>query len=425
MYVIDYKINKGLYKLRDKLTKEYLDWLAQYYNKITKNKENIAKKAVSCFLLNSYKPFTKYMTNIGLTLDEASYSNKVIVNGKNSERKVSYRYTRHLFTFLEQKEYITLYVGGKINYEFINDRWIFIDRERSYATLLLKLIILFDECVLDYKSEPLNNVVILRDKNKKAITFKVDEHIRGVKDNTYMYNSFSLEHKVSCRETVYDVQIFKIYNVVLTKGGRSFMKNSIQNLSSEERKFIEIDEEEVCIFDYKCFEPSICYTMCQEVFEGKDYYSIDGFEDYDRKLLRDLCKLSLLIMFNTDSRRSAHFAINEEIAKNYDVPELYRSGKIPSKHIPVKLILDRLTDKHHLIAHKFYCSFGSELQYAGSLIIDYVTDYMMQTHKCLVLSVFDECIAKEEFRELLYSTMVEAFSSVLGFSDNCKITVGQ
>lgn len=423
MYVIDHKINKGLYNLRDYLTSEYLDWLSQYYNKITKNKRDLAKKAVSCFLLNAYKPFTKHTSRVGLTLDEASYSNKIIVNGRNSSRKVSYTYTRSFLTFLEEKEYINLHVGGKANYEFVNDRWVFIDREKSYATLLLKITKLFESLVEYYKSEPLTNVIFLRDKNKRNITFNIDETTKNSRDNLYNYNSFSLEHVVSCKETVYDVQMFKIYNINLLRGGRGFMKNSIQNLSSEDRKLIKIDGEDVCIFDYKGFEPSLCYTMCQEIFEGDDYYSIDDMEDYDSKTLRSICKLSLLIMFNTNSRKSAHSAINEVLATEFDIPKLYKDGKIPYKHLPVKLVLDKLEMKHHLIAHKFYCGFGNELQYAGSLIIDYVTDYMMQTYKCLVLSVFDECIAKEEFRELLYSAMVEAFESVLGFSDNCKITV--
>lgn len=309
--------------------------------------------------------------------------------------------------------------------EFLNDKWVFIDREKSYATLLLKLTRLFDELVVGYKSEPLTNVIFLRDRKKKNITFNIDEITRNSRDNLYNYNSFSLKHLVSCKDTIYDVQTFKIFNIDLFRGGRSFMKNSIQNLSGAERKLIKIDGEDVCIFDYKGFEPSLCYTMCQEVFEGDDYYHIDDMEEYEPKTLRSICKLALLIMFNTQSRKAAHSAMNEVLATEFDVPKLYKDGKIPYKTVSVKLILDRLEEKHHLISHKFYCGFGNELQYAGSLVVDYVTDYMMQTHKCLVLSVFDECIAKEEFRELLYSSMVEAFENVLGFSDNCKITVEQ
>jgi hypothetical protein len=425
MYIIDHKINKSLYRLRDHITSELLDWMYGYGNEITQHKRGLAKKAVSCFLLNAYKPYTNSLERVGLTLDRTSYSNKVVVNGKNSNRKVSYKFTRILLTFLEQREYISLYVGGKVNYEFIKNKWVFIDREKSYATLLVKLINLFNELVTNYKPTPLSNVIILRDKDKKSLTFKLDDTTKDIRGYIYGYNSFSLGYTVSCRETLYDVQIFKIFNVVLGKGGRSFMKDGIQNLSSEERKLIEIDGESVCIFDYKGFEPSLCYTMCQEVFEGDDYYSVDGMEEYDPVLLRSICKLSLLIMFNTQSRRSAQSAINEVLAKEFDVPNLYKKGKIPYKHIPVKVILELLESKHHLISHKFYCGFGNELQYAGSLIIDYVTDYMMQSHKCLVLTVFDECIAKEEFRELLYSTMVEAYDHVLGFSDNCKITVEQ
>ncbi len=425
MYVIDHRINKSIHRLRDTLTSEYLDWLLFYGNKVKVHKRTLAKKAVSCFLLNSYKATNKQGTKVGLTLRESSFSSKVIVNGKNTGRSVSYTYTRSFLNFLVERKYISLHLGGKANYEFLEDRWVFIDRERSYATLQEKLIVLFNSLVDEYEPQPITNVIRLRDKNKKEITFKHTDVSKVVRDSVYGYNSFSLDYEVTHKDVVYDVQVYKIHNESLQRGGRSFMKDGIQHLSGGERKDIEIDGESVCIFDYKGFEPSLCYTMCQEVFEGDDYYTIDNMEDYDPKVLRNITKLAMLIMFNTKGRQGAHSAINEILAKEFDVPKLYKEGKVPYKVIPIKRILDELESKHHLISHKFYKGFGNDLQYAGSLIIDYVTDYMMQTHKCLVLSVFDECIAKEEFRELLYSAMVEAYESVLGFSDNCKITVEQ
>ena len=249
---------------------------------------------------------------------------------------MSYTYTRSFLTFLEQREYITLHVGGKKNYEFLNDRWVFIDREKSYATLLIKITLLFDAVVVDYKATSLSNIMILRDKNKKSKTFILDSVSRGLRDNLYNYNSFSLGSVVTCKETVYDVQMYKIHNINLFNGGRGFMRNGIQSLSSEDRKLIKIDEKDVCIFDYKGFEPSLCYTMCQEVYEGADHYFVDDMEGYDSKVLRNICKLSLLIMFNTQSRKAAHSAINEVLATEFDIPKLYKEGKIPYKALPCK-----------------------------------------------------------------------------------------
>ena len=101
MYVLDYKINKQLYKLRDYLLKEYLDYLQGMYNNITKNKQDLASKAVACFILNTYNHCINKHERVGITLDEYSYSHSLIINGKNTGRKISYTYTRSFLDFLK------------------------------------------------------------------------------------------------------------------------------------------------------------------------------------------------------------------------------------------------------------------------------------------------------------------------------------
>ena len=421
MFIIDYKINKCLHDVRDYLTSEFLTYLERYGNKITQNKRDLAKKAVSCLLLNLYTKHSTKQNTLHITLDKNHYSKAVIVNGKSTGRKVSYNYMRSLLDFLQFEDYITLEKGKVNSFTFRFGYYEILDSESSKIVIKPKLTDILNNLVTDWKQEPLSNVIRLRDINKNEITFKMKGLVREVRDYLYEYNKFSLTKVVSLRDIIYDVQMYKVYNrSSFNKGARSFMKDSIQNLSKQDRHDLVIDNIPVCAFDYKGFEPSLTYSIEQEVMECEDPYCID-MKGYDDELLRKLCKTSLLIMLNADSKEEAFSAINLNIAKEYNLEKLYLEGKIPSTYIPTKIIMGLLEEKHHLIAHRFYKSFGLEVQYIGSLINDFVVSYMMQNYGQLVLQVFDEFLCQNTHADKLEKAMKLAFQHVFGNDKNCKI----
>lgn len=421
MFIIDYKINKCLHDVRDYLTSEFLTYLERYGNKITQNKRDLAKKAVSCLLLNLYTKHSTKQNALHITLDKNHYSKSVIVNGKNTGRKVSYTYMRSLLDFLEFEDYITLEKGKVNSFTFRFGYYEILDSESSKIVIKPKLTNILNNLVTDWKQEPLSNVIRLRDINKNEITFKMKGLVREVRDYLYDFNKFSLTKVVSLRDIVYDVQMYKVYNrSSFNKGARSFMKDSIQNLSKQDRHDLVIDNIPVCAFDYKGFEPSLTYSIEQEVMECEDPYELH-LDGYDDGLLRKICKTALLIMLNADSKEEAFSAINLNIAKEYNLEKLYMEDKIPSTYIPTKVIMGLLEEKHHLIAHRFYKSFGLEVQYIGSLINDFVVSYMMQNYEQLVLQVFDEFLCQNTHADKLEMAMKLAFQHVFGNDKNCKI----
>lgn len=421
VYVLDYKINKQLYRLRDCLIKEYLDYLESMYNKITKNKQDLASKAVSCFILNTYSHCINKHDRVGVTLDESSYSQSLIVNGKNTGRKISYTYTRSFLDFLKLKGYINLSVGGKPEYGFYQGKWQIVSFVKSYIMFKDKLKELYSQYPLDNTDqETLTNVLILRDESKRSLTFKMNVHIKEVKNYLQRFNRFSKTVVVKGGAKVYDVQSYKVFNGTFQKGGRTQMKNSVQGLSKQERHQITIGGESVCAYDFKGFEPSLAYSMSQEIMECTDPYELD-IKGYDKKVLRKFGKLAMLIMFNTDSKDIAHKALNAAVRSEFDIDSLCSSGKIPEPRIPVKFLMEELESKHHLIMDKFYKGFGVDLQYAGSLINDYVVEYMMQTYGCLVIQTHDEFIAPVNYRKELLECMKKGYEYVCGFSTNCRI----
>ena len=423
MYVMDTKIDKRLFLLRDELSSLTLDYLLNTGNKVNQNKRLLTKGAVSCFLLNSFYKAMRGINKSGITLNSNHYSVKPIVNGRSSNRKVSYLYTRILLDYLAKDGYIILHKGGVGEYGIIKGKWQAITFENGYVEFTDKLINLYKGHQYQIKPnayETDTNVLIVRDEKGRDVTFAMNNYLRERKAGLDTYNTLSVTIQVGIKEDFYDVQMHKVLNgKTYTKGGRNCMKGEgIQNLSKQQRKRLTINGNPTVIYDYQGFEPSIAYSMCQELSLGDPYtVSIDG---YDPKTLRKICKLFLLIMFNIKNPKYIHGALNSMIRDEFDIQKLYEQGKIPDKRINIKELVGILEDKHYLIKHMFYGNSKTEPSFIGSMIADYITDYFTQ-RGILVLSVFDEFIIEEDHESELIDIMSMAYESILGFTDNCNI----
>lgn len=427
MFNIDYKIPKYLHKLRDHLFDEYVLWLIDHcLIGMTDHKKDLAKKSVCCVLLNINNTIKSNKKGLVITLDENSYKHSKIINGKNTKRKVSYTYTRKFIDFLEMYDYASLTLGGDpVKFGFVNGKWGALEFTRTTLSINNKLQQLYNKLVKSRSGyDRLENLVILRSKNSKSEKeFKMNTHIKAIYDFLYNYNTFSEDVEfIVCGQHI-DVQIYKIFNEDFNKGGRSQMVSDYQRLTSEERKDASLAGKDIVCYDYVAFEPSIVYSMNQEVMEMDDPYVIPSLLElgYSEDIARKLCKLVILISLNVESRNDAKLAINKSISENMNVTKLYESGEIPNKLIPVSVILDHVIEYHHMIADAFFSAKGLVVQNVGSAINDYILDYMLQHHKQLVVQTHDEFIVNEDYEEELKETMFRAYEYVLGFSDNCKI----
>uniref|UniRef100_A0AB39AK02 DNA polymerase n=1 Tax=Vibrio phage P018-4 TaxID=3229728 RepID=A0AB39AK02_9CAUD len=421
MFKADYKINKCLYDLRDHLTSEYLTYLERYGNKITQNKRNLAKRAVGCFLFNTYESYLKGKSFSYVSLNNNTFSKGAIINGKRTRRKVSIQYFKSLLDFLQFEDYIDVIKGEVKEFTYDNGYFEIVSAESTKVMFNSKIQNLYNNHKHYWVQERLVDVLVMKDSNKKPITFNTTSLQREVKDYINNYNDFSLTQVVTVYGKRYDVQIYKVYNnSSFNQGARSYMKDSIQNLSKQDRCNMKIQGKPVCVYDYKGFEPSLVYTMEQEVMECEDPYQID-MKGYDEKTLRKLAKVGLLIMLNAKSQEEAIQAFNLAIAEDFNPKKLYLEDKIPSEFIHTKIILQKLEQLHHVISHRFYNRFGGEVQYVGSLINDFVLSYMMQHHKVLVVQTHDEFACDVDYHKELYKAMKLAFQHVFGNDKNCKI----
>ncbi|AUR87544.1 hypothetical protein NVP1101O_133 [Vibrio phage 1.101.O._10N.261.45.C6] len=422
MYIMDTKIDKSFDGLKNELSNLVYSYLTITNVNITQNKRLQIKGAVSCFILNTFYKARMGITLCGITLNKNHYSSTPVVNGKAINRKVSYQYTRILFDCLQHYSLITLNKGS-VEYGIVGGEWRAVSFESGFIELHKKLLYMYEQVNVKTSIESSRrvNVIIVRDGEKGDVTFRMNDKLRENKVKLDAHNYLTLCNVVENGKRKFDVQMHKVYNSKsYDKGARNYMNGEgIQHLSAEERLNLTINKNETSVFDYKAFEPSIAYSMVQEIMNG-DPYTIT-YEGYEQETLRSLCKVFLLVMFNMEDVKYLYSTLNQAVRTEFNVDTLYREGKIPDKRIDVKTIVQKLEDKHYLIRHMFYGGYHTQPSYVGSLIADYITDYFTQ-RGILVLSVFDEFIIEQEYEDELYEVMNRAYEHVLGFVDNCKIS---
>ncbi len=320
---------------------------------------------------------------------------------------------------LEDSGYMVLNKGGRV-YNWVKGKIIPIECSCSYIEFTYKLIDLYKPYKDMYKKKPIKNVLEVRDEHKIPKTFKQTSQTKLAKECVNTYNKLSMLQAVCTpKGKRYDCQIRKIFNGNFKTGGRSYMSgDGIQNLTKEERMDLTINSNETVIYDYKAFEPSLAYSMNQEVMKG-DPYQLD-WQDYDHKTLRSLGKAALTTMLYADDKETAVAALNYNISEDFDVDQLYEDGLIPSKCVPVRRLVEALEKKNEKIIDLLYNPKENNLSHVGSLVMDQIINYFTQRGIC-VLPVFDEVIIEEEHEDILVEIMEWAYESVVGFTDNCYI----
>lgn len=427
MYEMKTNIDRGLIKVKNIIVKEFTLHLldSNIYKNITVSRKVLITDVVSCFIYNTFRDVCCNRLKSLLTLDKNNY-NKVIINGSARKVKVNYRLTILLIQYLKDSSYISVTKGGK-DYEWSPNRGLIcIESAPTYAVFNDKLKDLYKPYRYLWKKSTRENVIISRDEDKIDVTFKMTPYLKGVKEYLDGWNILSLETDIRKDDAVnnkvkrYDIQLYKVFNNRnFRNGGRCIMEGGIQQLSKEERLLLTINGKQTVVYDYTAFEPSIAYSLEGELLVG-DPYSIT-LEGYDSEILRGVCKTALLIMLYADSNEQARSAICSEVYESFNVDRLYAEGKIPEPRIPVKKIVHLLEEKHSVIYDYFYRKSSTDLSNIGSQIMDYVLEYFMQ-RGVLVLPVFDEVIIEEDQDDLVVEVMKDAYVSVCGFADNCRIT---
>lgn len=404
------RYRKGLYKhLQSKVSK-----------KIKESDKKTINDNLKLFLYNCVVSSVA-SGSFAITLNVNDYNKTPIRNGVTLRKKPSHKYTKKILDYFLEKDLVSYELGKREWKNFkVRGRWV---SETEDKPTIVTLKHTFREQCTDLEVTPQTyfqiNCLILRDKDKQDTKFKRDlyqkEKIKMLTD----YNVRALETEITkVSGGKYLLQLRKIYNEDFYSGGRMY-DLVIQKMPKNERKCLIIDNESVALLDYKSFETSLAYTLCDEIMQG-DPYVID-FEEYHPDVVRSVCKLIMTRIFNCDSPTTLSYLVNQYIHDHYNLENMVTEGKIPEKRIPVGMFVDILMQKHEAIEEYFFGGGEHNLQFIGSQVVDYIIEKSMQNHSSLVIPVFDEIICQESMANDVIGYMEDAYVQILGSKINCKV----
>lgn len=420
MYLLDWLTPKRL--------KEPIDLLYDMWTQELETQANQDKmyKAVSCLVYNMCYWIQYGVDEIEVTLHKNVYSKPLTYNCNKVNRKVSWKYSTELFTWLHKKELATLKVGYVESWDVSNGVVKPAKRNRSSLQLSPELVGMLLPPKHKEPIKRLQSVIEVRGEDGSTLHRRIDEKQKEIIKTLEQYNLNIMDCVVELEGKRYMVQAKKVYNLDFNHGGRTYMTGSMvtgELLKKDKRGKIMIDGQPTTTLDYKHLHPSILAVEMGVVFrDGFDPYCIQ-IEGYEPTALRKIAKVALLCMINASSEKSAACGLSWDLFdKIKDLQELKDSGKIPPV-VGVKEVMTRLKEHNKYAEDYFYSGYGLTLQNKDSKIIDYIMNYWNQRGVTLIPLHDSVTIQSQHVAECLV-VMKDAYKYVLGTLDNCFIEIG-
>lgn len=390
------------------------------------SKHHNIEAIVSCIINNTVDAIKLDRDKFYITLNRNDYS-YTVTNGSRVNIQFSYNAFIAVLSAMESLGYLRIEKGGRVykydhKTKMATGNGLVVDNVTySYAIITDKFIEILPYDI-DNSFRKMDNVITLRDFNKKDIEFSMPKCIKVKKVSVDNYNDIIRHADVKdAKGNRYDCQVRKIFNNCSFRiGGRSYMSTEgIQSLSKDERMTLTITGRNTVIYDFVAFEASIAYTLAGVEVQGDPYMKVllDG---YPRDLNREINKLMLTVLFNSDYEDDVASVVGYHLSKKFDIAKLYEDGIIPEPVIPLRSLLVKFEDAYADIHKFFYCGSSNEISRIGSEIMDYIIDFFMQRGD-VVLPVFDEVICPDTLENELLMAMKLGWKSVLNSDINFNV----
>ena len=445
MYLLDYKVNKQLSKIRDKLSLMFIDWLetkeqvkdrdtTYWITKdrvcLTEHKKELATNAVGCFVSNVAFRLRFKKNIIAIPRYKNLYSKPLIYNGQKIHRLVSYTYTmllcefiKHYFHCFESKGCVSWELDKK---HFAATGEVVMIKGECHTTQYKLTDTLVEMFNVDYliTDRPMS-VVEIRDKDGNVISKKLTKKQKHMVDVLTKINNKYQTNAVCLGEDFLDFQLKKIYNHgSFELGGRNYMVGSDANKAMQRanRLKITINGEPCVELDFKAMFPSMIADMNGVTFPEKfDPYAIE-LNGCDKALLRDLAKLACLMLLNTDNMQSAQYALASTLAEpewKERVSKAKKEGLWPEGRV-VHSIVEKLIERNGYLMHE--CDSSNALKYMNyeSEINDIVLESVLM-EDVIVIPLHDSFIVPISSEDKARYHMERAYKLIIG-GNNCRIT---
>lgn len=317
---------------------------------------------------------------------------------------LNYRYLIFVIDYLKDNGYIEYHRGIYTQH--------FQRKARIRATKkLLRLFKKYDKPggVIIYRRPP----IILKDEEKREIDYDYDTfETRTLIRNVNRINKYLSEHKVEHFNFFEDIvteemyknssKYYRVFNNSSFKNGGRFYGHWSQQIESDQRRLIFIDDKQTVELDYSCLHISMLYGLEGLTPPEGDLYELDNIPSNYRKVI----KKAVNIAINANSVRSAMSAIREEII------EFCNETDLPL--IRPKILLQSIANKHMPIQKYFFTGFGLHLQFLDSQIAEKIMLTLGEEGICC-LCIHDSFIVPVEYVERLRNLMTQYFFDMFNF----------
>lgn len=430
---IDYRINKKLEVLRNELIEEYYS----YHNLECKPNSSMNMKVsnvIGCLLLNLAYVVRLNNPVISLSLKPNTYTATAIYNGVDTGRKISYDYLIKVLTWWSDVGYITVSVGRVLTWK-TNDRGCSssmmpdttVPTMVTFTEYLVSKVKDTQETTEDIPIIP--DVIQMRDEKKKVIEKPLGREEKKLMNILDSYNFSSRKFVITVGETYYDIQLRKVFNNSSWKqGGRSYVTGEGSSIMKRTfRKDIRINGNPTVEIDFKSLHPSmIAELQGYKLPDGFDPYLIT-LDGYDKTILRKICKIAFMCIFNSKNLNQATAAVSKELRDLRDddgkhLPTQWKAAGLVPQVIQVKEILQELA-MHNIYAQDWvFSGRGIFLQNTDSKIMDCVIQQFLDEDEFMI-PVHDSVIVEERLKDFAINAMQVAYKQVMKTDMNCRLDV--
>lgn len=322
----------------------------------------------------------------------------------NSRKGINVRRVIRAIDFLEEKRMVTNFIGsGHRVPELRSISWVVPNPEFIEYWSDEKL----------YKESEMNHLecveaIDLRNERKESIDFEYTEDIEVMEKTVRALNKLNENSDIKDKDGKTLTNIYcRIFNESFKYGGRFYRADilSIKNRGTEDRLRITINDQPVCELDYSNLHFRIAAAL-EGIFPDDlplDVYS-DLLEDENNKVDRNIIKVAVNIMFNTNNRGSAERAVRGLINNlSESDKEKYTLGS-------AKSVISLVEARYPEFVHLFYDEnmFGMTLQNEDSHLANDIISVMVENNiPCL--PVHDSFIVPIDDLDLLLDTMGDKF----------------
>lgn len=407
-------------------------------NKVREKDKDSLRYTIGNLLFNCVRCTQTNTDKLVYMRDKKFYTDGIIVNGAITKIKVSSTFLFKLIDILECEDYLSSYVGGEFIYRDHIDshgeiKKLAEGRTSSVLTLLPKMFSLLKEKEVDTN---LSDVLVLRDKEKKSMVFDRTTITDSMVDFIVNYNIFLREHKFTYADGKEIAEPFlnRIFNTSFKLGGRFYTQNGvIQTMPQHKRKTILIDNECCVELDASALHPSILATKAGikvdydpysfEVPANIDYNAITEYKvkynkpDYDP--IRAICKICLLLAFNTKSRGETLSSLSRKFKEDSKLP-IEDQNYYGVSCVNLSELYINMENRNVAICEYFGSGAGSYLQFLDSGWMESVLCYCIQAD-IPAIPIHDSLVCPKSKASEVERFMRLAFKQSFGDDHNLKI----